>query len=450
LLYWILKPIFRLSLILFYKIKIKNGDYLKANEPVILAINHTNAFMDPTIIGTYTSHAQHYLARGDVAGTAFKRWLLGKQLRIMPIYRFQEATDLLHKNGETFALCAKLLQQQKSIIIFPEGICMQEPRLQKLKKGMARIAFGAEEEAGFKLNLKVIPIGLNYADQRKFRSKLFINIGEPIYIADYLERYKTDKVRAINNFTTDLEDKMRGLIVSVADPVNDNFTADLLEVYRPVLMEEFNSAAGDLEKEHQINQEIVKAVNYFNTLIPDEIASVKNELATYQKSIRSFQLRDHLLQNKAISSMNTISLLNDYFSVVLGAPLHLVGLITNYPPYRLGYTLAKKIAKKKEFHASVCIVIATFTWLFYYAIQLLAIALVFRNYFLLAVFTFLIPLLGFFSMNYYMRLLKIRGRWRLLMKLKTDGKTIEQLLLQRYAIITKLGKLKEIYCRLRQ
>ena len=39
-----------------------------------------------------------------------------------------------------------------------------------------------------------------YSEAKKFRSKLFINFGDPVSIKKYEEAYKLDKVKAINEF----------------------------------------------------------------------------------------------------------------------------------------------------------------------------------------------------------------------------------------------------------
>jgi len=41
---------------------------------------------------------------------------------------------------------------------------------------------------GKELGLKIIPVGLNYTDPHAFRSDLFVNIGEPIEVADFISK----------------------------------------------------------------------------------------------------------------------------------------------------------------------------------------------------------------------------------------------------------------------
>ena len=59
-----------------------------------------------------------------------------------------------------FPAIYEVLKKNGNFIMFSEGICVQEKRLQKLRKGTARLAFGAEEKYG--LDVHIVPVGINY------------------------------------------------------------------------------------------------------------------------------------------------------------------------------------------------------------------------------------------------------------------------------------------------
>src|ERR1043165_7759423 len=108
-----------------------------------------------------------------------------------------------------------LLQNNQKGIMFPEGDCITEKRLRKLKKGAARIALRTEAHNQFNLGLKVLPVGLNFSAARNFRSKLFINVGEPVEVKDFPSQYAHDPVKTINGFTQHLDGRMRKLIIDI-------------------------------------------------------------------------------------------------------------------------------------------------------------------------------------------------------------------------------------------
>ena len=66
-----------------------------------------------------------------------------KLLDSLPVYRHQDQGEDVTKNQETFAAAAKWLAKGGTIGICPEGISHDEPGLQPIKTGTARIALGA-------------------------------------------------------------------------------------------------------------------------------------------------------------------------------------------------------------------------------------------------------------------------------------------------------------------
>ncbi|WP_372490022.1 1-acyl-sn-glycerol-3-phosphate acyltransferase [Chitinophaga sedimenti] len=73
----------------------------------------------------------------------------------------------------------EIFRKNGIVLIFAEGICIQEWKLRPLKKGTARMAISAWEDAGTK-DLTILPIGVNYSSFKDFNSSIYINVGAPI------------------------------------------------------------------------------------------------------------------------------------------------------------------------------------------------------------------------------------------------------------------------------
>ncbi len=69
------------------------------------------------------------------------------------------------------------MEQNKTILIFSEGICKNEWNLRSLKKGTARLAIQAWENG---IPLRVIPVGINYSSFRLFGKNVHLNFGKSI------------------------------------------------------------------------------------------------------------------------------------------------------------------------------------------------------------------------------------------------------------------------------
>jgi len=174
LLYRILKIIARLALPFFCrKIVINRASLLKIKGPVLLAANHPNSFLDSIILDTLFQQPLWSLARGDVFKKSFLTAL--QALKILPVYRTSEGVENLSENYKTFEACVTILKNNGIITIFSEGKCVNEWHLRPLKKGTARLAIKAWEE---NINLKVLPVSINYSSFSRFGKNVFINFGD--------------------------------------------------------------------------------------------------------------------------------------------------------------------------------------------------------------------------------------------------------------------------------
>lgn len=144
------------------------------NTPKIIGANHPNSFFDAIVIAVSYPKPIYFLARGD----AFNKPLVAKfltALQMIPIYRLSEGKSNLRKNEDTFNRCVALLKQNQTILIFSEGLCINEWKLRPLKKGTARLALLATQHAI--PNLKIQPTNLNYSSFEKNPKQVLVNFN---------------------------------------------------------------------------------------------------------------------------------------------------------------------------------------------------------------------------------------------------------------------------------
>ncbi|MEM8909507.1 MAG: 1-acyl-sn-glycerol-3-phosphate acyltransferase, partial [Bacteroidota bacterium] len=183
--YRILKVLVNIILKIFFsRIFFINKAAIPKDKPVILALNHPTAFIDPIFVCTHIEPITHFMLRGDVFSTPLYRWFL-HQIKTIPIFRQRDGFANLKHNEATFDYCYRLLHERAHIIILAEGITNYEKRLRPIQKGTARMAFGAYEKYGNE-DIEIVPVGLNYTDCVQFRSELMVEVGTPIAIKDYL------------------------------------------------------------------------------------------------------------------------------------------------------------------------------------------------------------------------------------------------------------------------
>ena len=178
--------------------------------PLLIAANHPNSFLDAIILSTLFKVPVHSLARGDAfAGKWISRFL--KSINMLPVYRVSEGVENLEHNYSTFDACQKLFEENKIVLIFSEGRCINEWHLRPLKKGTARLALVAWQH---NTPLKVLPLGINYSSFRKFGKNVHLNFGEIICQKDMYEDLASGK--AVNEFNEKLKSQLEDLVYEIA------------------------------------------------------------------------------------------------------------------------------------------------------------------------------------------------------------------------------------------
>ena len=194
-LYSFVKIFARLALPIYCRdININKKELLKHDGPLILAANHPNSFLDAVILCTLFDGTIYSLARGD----AFKNKFFAKILylfKMFPVYRVSEGVENMEENYKTFELCKNIFKQNGIVLIFSEGRCINEWHLRSLKKGTARLAISSWQEG---INVKVLPVAINYSSFKRFGKNIKLSFGDIITKEDI--NFKDSHGNAIRQF----------------------------------------------------------------------------------------------------------------------------------------------------------------------------------------------------------------------------------------------------------
>jgi 1-acyl-sn-glycerol-3-phosphate acyltransferase len=187
-LYSVLKVIVRLAAKIFCrKIIINNRELLKEKGPMILACSHPNSFLDAVLMDILFEKPIWSLTRGD-AFLNKRITNLFYKLKMLPVYRPSEGVENLSENYKTFDTCIELFKRGHIVLIFSEGLCVNEWHLRSLKKGTARLAYKCLQE---NIPLKILPVGINYSSFKRFGKNLFVNLGN-IFTANDFDKNLSD------------------------------------------------------------------------------------------------------------------------------------------------------------------------------------------------------------------------------------------------------------------
>ena len=441
-LWHILKHYMSVVVAVFYKrTQIKNLDILKIKAPAILAMNHPNAFADPIGMSSMIFPPRTwYLARGD----AFKKGIvttLLQSLGIIPIFRIQDGgKEGLSKNNETYNIVNRLLLKKKKIIVFAEGLCIQERRLRPLKKGVPRMAFGSIEEFPQLKELVIIPVGVNYSWPVQFRGTLFYNVGQPIKMSDYLELYQQAPAKAMNQLMADLTEKMKELIVVIEKPENETIVEQLEKIYRATFFKKNNLNAKDLEHDLIFSKFIANSINAVNERKADMLNELKLKTTNYNEALTQLKLKDWLIKPNYEVLVSYPAFFLGLLFLVLTLPVYTIGFIGNYWIYKVVTHIVKNKIKLIEFRSSFSLGLGAVLFLINYSI-IFTITYCFFGLWVSLGTVFLFAICGHWSLLLSPLRKKIRGIYRFLNIKRQKPATINQLKNDRMAIISLFERL---------
>ncbi len=220
---YMLKSYLRLGLFFYFKRVVVSGvKNIPKDKPVLLLSNHQNALLDALLIATSIKDYGHYLARAGV----FKKALVSKllqSLQLIPVYRIRDGYSNLTNNNEIFETAANLLNENKTVTIFPEGSHNLARRLRPLSKGFTRIVFNVLDKNP-ESELLLIPIGVNFTNAKACPDSAAIYFGKPIVAKQYL---KDDKHKAVVNLKNDVHKAISQLTTHIPEENYDEVLAKL-------------------------------------------------------------------------------------------------------------------------------------------------------------------------------------------------------------------------------
>ena len=214
--YFFSRFLVRLALPIYLrKLCVVHFDRLPKGSPLLLASNHPDSFFDAVVIGSVLEQPIHTLTRGDVfrkKAAAF--WL--RQINLIPVFRGSEGRQYVKNHDVTAQESHDALKKGDAVVVFSEGICVNEWRLRPLGKGTARMAYKIWYGDDALRSMKVIPTGLNYENFRGPGKRVSLNFGEAI-AADDIQTSPQEYEKWLREFNDILDRKMNAEILTIAD-----------------------------------------------------------------------------------------------------------------------------------------------------------------------------------------------------------------------------------------
>ena len=353
--YSFLKILVRFVLKLFFrKIYITGIEHISTTSPQLIASNHPNGFLEPLVMACFFPKPLHFLVRGDV----FDNPILAPMLRAtnqIPIFRFRDGFSKLRENSQTVNESIDVLVDKKNLLIFAEGGTESIKQLRPLQKGITKIAFQALEKDP-KLDLEILPIGINFTYPSKFNSEVMLRIGPPIKVRDYLQKYQDDPKTTQQSILESLTAKMKNNIVHLSDQSRIGVLEDLLIMVRSNYRKSYLPVF--IQQDESLDVEISMA-DKIDALTTDQLSKINTKLTAYKKSLKDVSASPKDILKKSPNLVNIITLLVGFIPAVVGAA-------TNGIPVLLSYLFTKKMVNQIEFRASILMLSNLLLFILYY------------------------------------------------------------------------------------
>lgn len=414
--YYLLKVYGRFLHRLFYKrIEVSGLDNIPKEGAVIFAPNHQNALMDALAV-LYTTKGQPvFLARADIFKKRFVARLL-RFIKIMPVYRIRDGKDSLQNNETIFEQCVRILSAEKTLILLPEGNHSGYWRLRPLKKGLARIAFQAQKENQYQLPMHVVPVGLNYSNYQRFRSKLLVNFGKPINVQEFYTEDEFKEAVALNQLTKRLAESIKPLMIHIN-------SQDHYDTYKNLVQycdgNRFKLAKGGqkLKRKFDISKKLVRYLEHLETEKWEAFEAIENKVNEIGGILNRIKIKptDYWMRKRTWPGILIQSIL-----LILGIPFFLAGMLGNLlvfiPPKKFSDKL-----KDRQFVSSIRygfkVILVPLAYLIVYFLIWLLTPL---SWWISLLIILSLPFLGIFAFDYTVWVKNHLADWRVLMHFHKD------------------------------
>lgn len=436
LLYRLLRGATRFSLKAFYRtVEITGEEHLDPTKPTILASNHPNSIIDPLIVAISEQRQVSFAAQDGLFRITGFGFLL-RTMGVIPIRRRSDYKGGPVDNRAAFAACRAKLLEGGVLSIFPEGRSHAGLRVERLKTGIARIALDAERERDYELDLRIVPVGLNYLVRQAFRSDVHIAFGPPIVVdTELAEMAAKDERAAVTELTARLDEALRDLAIHIEQQGDERVIAQVTWFVTKIREYEGRDDDGDSPAERTaLVQRIIDAYRWLSEVDPERTADLKRRLQRHVDARAELGLggEQAVLQHRGERRW-TLGWRRRVPLFLFGAPFAAYGIVNTIVPYAL-MRLSMRVARiSKDRMALFKILVGTALFLLCFTAQA---ALVWQALGTVPVVIYAATLLPicFFTLRYVtearLHRLTLRSVWALWRK----GERIDLLRIERQAL----------------
>ena len=305
-----------------YHTSTRLGELPPSSGPTIFVANHPNGLIDPIVVAKVSGRRLLFLAKAPLFNVPIIGQL-AKSGGAIPVYRKQDGDDTGMNSG-MFINVHHALADGRAICLFPEGISHNEPELQRMKTGAARMALGAEAEHEFVLGVQIVPVGLTYRSKTHFRSSVAAEIGTPIQVQDWQRQYEIDPWQAVESLTRRIGEGIKAVTLNLQQWED----LPLLELTDALLPDDGEHTVKRLRSFAAAGDELAK-------VDPQRIQRLRERLAVFRTRLDSYGLDVHHLEASYDPRVVLSFVFRNFLAMLIGVPTVIIGTLAYLPPVLL-------------------------------------------------------------------------------------------------------------------
>ncbi|WP_426745327.1 lysophospholipid acyltransferase family protein [Myxococcus faecalis] len=327
--YACVRAVVAVCLRLFYRVRV-NASGAEPEGPVLFVGNHPNGLIDPGLVFILTRRKVTFLAKAPLFRMPVIGWLL-KGLDALPVYRKQDDPTKMGGNEGTLEAAKGALVQGRAITIFPEGKSHSEPGLAELKTGASRIALSAVREGA---PVRIVPVGLTYAEKHVFRSEVLIDVGPAIDATAFQPVDAASEQDSVRALTERIAEGLRAVTLNLEQ------WADLPLIQLAEQLFAFKQG-GALDAERL--RLWARGVQLFRTQEPERFEDLRAQLTSFKRRLDLVHATGPSDLALVYRPGNVASfIVKNLLALVFGLPLFVLGLVLFWLPYQVPRAASRK------------------------------------------------------------------------------------------------------------
>lgn len=447
-LYRVLASWVRVALRWYYRRITATGlERVPRDGPVLLAVNHPNALVDALVVGACLPRRVGFTAKA----TIFSNPLLARVLRRAGVVPLRRAADEVKagsdaagdpaRNAASFDAVAQALSLGAAVVVFPEGKSHDDPSLAPLRTGLARMAMHASRAFGVR-GLRIVPIGLLFERKEQPRSRVLVQVGDPIHVDTLL-----DAGVQVSTLTDIVRDRLAAVTLNFDSPED----AERLQTVGSTLatLLEPAPAVGDDETPLGSTLAVVRRLDRAAAALRRrDDPSLHARATAFERRVRAFRadldarrLDVHDIAISAGAAAGMQFAVRELLLALLVAPIGAWGRLTHFVPIHLARALALRNVESRDQPAMNTLIAGLVLVLAAYAVQTALVAWWLGGWWAAAFLLSLVPSASS-DLRYGDRTRRARARMRAYFTFRRHPTVQQQLLAAADAIRQDAGALE--------